>query len=90
MSAASRIPANFTGKGMMNNRCLKASQLDSFFLEVLGVEAELQSSTVKLRVISSDGGGVRPELGFAVAPERRGQGRTVRLGFPPGGADDAL
>jgi hypothetical protein len=41
MSAASRIPANFTGKGTMNTRCLKASQLDSFFLEVLGVEAEL-------------------------------------------------
>jgi hypothetical protein len=41
MSTASQIPVNFTRKGTMNIRWLKAFQLDSFFLEVLGIEADL-------------------------------------------------
>jgi hypothetical protein len=34
---------------------LKASQLDSFFLEVLGIEARLRGCTAKLQVASIDG-----------------------------------
>jgi hypothetical protein len=64
MSAASRILANSTGKGTTNIWCLKASQLDSFFLEVLGVEAELRGHTTDLRVSSITGERTWPELGF--------------------------
>jgi hypothetical protein len=49
---------------------LKASQLDSFFLEVLGVEADLRSLMARLRVTSSDGGKSWPELGFTGTAER--------------------
>jgi hypothetical protein len=64
MSAASWIPANSTGKGMTNIRCLKAFQLDSFFLEVLGVETELRGHTVDFRKSSIAGEKTWPELGF--------------------------
>jgi hypothetical protein len=64
MSAASRIPVNSTEKGTTNIQCLKAFQLDSFFLEVLGVEAELRGHTVDLRVSSIAGEKTWPELGF--------------------------
>jgi hypothetical protein len=43
---------------------LKASQLDSFFLEVLGVEAELRGHTMDLQVSSIVGERTSPELGF--------------------------
>jgi hypothetical protein len=71
---------------------LKASQLNSFFLEVLGVEADLKSLTARLRVTSSDGGKSWPKLGFAGTAERartreeRGRWRrTPRVfgGFSP-------
>jgi hypothetical protein len=45
---------------------LKASQLDSFFLEVLGVEAELRGHTVDLWVSCIAGERTWPELGFRV------------------------
>jgi hypothetical protein len=77
MSAASRIPANFTGKGTMNIWWLKASQLDSFFLEVLGVEAELWGHTADLRVSSIAGERTWPELGFQVC--ERIQEREKRM-----------
>jgi hypothetical protein len=64
MSATSRIPANSTKKGTTNIRFLKAFQLDSFFPEVLGVEAELRGHTVGLRVSSIAGEKTWPELGF--------------------------
>jgi hypothetical protein len=64
MSVASWIPANSTGKGTTIIRCLKALRLDSFFLEVLGVEAELRGHTVDLRVSSIAGEKTWPELGF--------------------------
>jgi hypothetical protein len=64
MSAASWILANSTRKGTTNIRCSKAFQLDSFFLEVLGVEAELRGHTVDLRVSSIAGERTWPELGF--------------------------
>jgi hypothetical protein len=64
MSAASWISANSTGKGMTIIWCLKDLQLDSFFLEVLGVEAELQGHTADLRVSSIAGKRIWPELGF--------------------------
>jgi hypothetical protein len=43
---------------------LKAFQLDSFFLEVLGVEAELRGHTADLQVSSIVGKKTWPELGF--------------------------
>jgi hypothetical protein len=64
MSAALRIPANSTEKGTMNIQCLKAFQLDSFFLEVLGVEAELRGHTIDFRVSSITGKKTWAELGF--------------------------
>jgi hypothetical protein len=64
MSAASWIPVNSTGKGTINIRCLKAFQLNSFFLEVLGVKAELRGHTADLRVSSITGERTWPELGF--------------------------
>jgi hypothetical protein len=64
MSAASWIPVNSTEKGMTNIQCLKAFQLDSFFLEVLGVKAELRGHTVDLRVSSIAGEKTWLELGF--------------------------
>jgi hypothetical protein len=64
MSAASRILANSTRKGTTNIWCLKAFQLDSIFLEVLGIEAELQGHTADLRVSSIAGERAWPELGF--------------------------
>jgi hypothetical protein len=43
---------------------LKAFQLYSFFLEVLGVEAELRGHTADLRVSSIAGKKTWSELGF--------------------------
>jgi hypothetical protein len=64
MSAALQIPVNSTEKGTTNIQCLKAFQLDSFFQEVLGIEAELRGHTVDLRVCSIAGEKTWPELGF--------------------------
>jgi hypothetical protein len=44
--------------------------LDSFLLEVLGVDAELQRFLMRLRVASSDGDETWPELGFREAMQR--------------------
>jgi hypothetical protein len=71
MSAASRIPANSTEKGTTNIWCLKAFQLDSFFLEVLGVEAELRGHTADLRVSSITDEKTWPELGFQACERAR-------------------
>jgi hypothetical protein len=58
------VSANSTGKGTTNIWRLRAFQLDSFFLEVLGVEAELRAHTADLRVSSIAGERTWPELGF--------------------------
>jgi hypothetical protein len=57
-------------KGIAKIRRFRPPLLDSFLLEVLGVDAELQSLTVRLQVTSSDGGKSWPELGFRVLREK--------------------
>jgi hypothetical protein len=57
-------------KGIAKIRRFRPPLLDSFLLEVLGVDAELQSLTVRLRVTSSGGGKSWPELGFRVLREK--------------------
>jgi hypothetical protein len=65
-------------KGIAKTRRFRPPLLDSFLLEVLGVDAELQSLTVRLRVTSSDGRKSWPELGF------RGLREKLEGGEEPG------
>jgi hypothetical protein len=51
-------------KGTIDYQRFRPPLIDSFLWEVLGIEAELQGLTVRLRVTSSDGGKSWPELGF--------------------------
>jgi hypothetical protein len=58
---------------------LKAFQLDSFFLEVLGIEAELRGHTADLRVSSIAGERTWPELGFQACERIRERERMRRI-----------
>jgi hypothetical protein len=57
-------------RGTANIRWFGPPLLDSFLQEVLGVDAELQSFSVRLRVASSDGDETWPELGFRETMQR--------------------
>jgi hypothetical protein len=65
-------------KGITKIRRFRPPLLDSFLLEVLGVDAELQSLTVRLQVTSSDDGKSWPKLGFRVLREKLEGGEEPR------------
>jgi hypothetical protein len=69
-------------KGTEKIHRLSPPLLDSFHQEVLGVEAELQSLTVRLRVSSSDGEKNQPKLGFQASGKSSGKEKKRCLGFP--------
>jgi hypothetical protein len=58
------FPDKLRRKGTDDSQRFRPPLLNSFLLEVLGIEAELQSLTVRLRVTSNDGGKSWPKLGF--------------------------
>jgi hypothetical protein len=67
-------------RGMADCQRFRPPLLDSSILEVLGVEAEVQSLTVKLWVTSSDSEKSRPELGFWGLMQRNKTGERKRDG----------
>jgi hypothetical protein len=58
------FPDKLQRKGTDGSQRFRPPLLDSFLLEVLGIEAELQSLTVRLRVTSNDGRKSWSKLGF--------------------------